>query len=82
MSEHRGSFVSPVWMVLLEYISPPPPPLCFVLLTLPGPCAYPQQGVPLFCLSEKVKIAPLQGSLAASVFPLVFVGNWKCSETG
>lgn len=34
-------------MTLIEYISPPTP-LCFVLLILPSPCAYPQQGVPLF----------------------------------
>lgn len=42
----------------------------------------PAAGGLTFCLSEKVKIAPLQGSLAASVFPFLFVGNWKCSETG
>lgn len=44
-------------------------------------CKAPAGGL-TFCLYEKVKIAALQGSLAASVFPLLFVGNWKCSETG
>lgn len=42
----------------------------------------PPAGGPTFCLADRVKIAPLQGSLAASVFPFLFVGNWKCSETG
>lgn len=52
----------------------------------------PPAGGPTFCLADRVKIAPLQGSLAASVFPFLLsaTGNaqrqadcwsWRIRET-
>lgn len=75
-----GTFIAPVWLTLLQYIISPPSPLLCSSNFAQSLCT-PPAGGPTFCLSDRVKIAPLQGSLAASVFPFLFVGNWKCSET-